>query len=161
MLLPNPNPHPTGRLVAAFGLGWVLFLVVGEMVLLPALSLWDAYYVEGTALGVLGAAGLSWLSLRRALMPGQVRLRTRDAAAILRWADVYADEASGFWEATEREPGFVRYDFTLRVLLVGFEESLEVRARPDGAVVIDGPRGQVAALARHLIDAGAAVSEPD
>ncbi len=156
MLLPSSNPHPTSRLVAAFGLGWVLFLVVGEMLLLPALSLVDAYYVEGTALVVLAAAGLSWLILRRALQPGQARLHTRDAAAVLRWADVYADEASGFWEVAAREPGFVRYDFTLRVLLVGFEESLEVRARPDGAVVIDGPRGQVAALARHLIDAGAA-----
>lgn len=157
MLVPNPNPHPRGRLIAAFALGWVLYLLVCGLAVLPVVSIFPAFSAEAVGLAALVAAGLSLLGLRRALTVGQVRLRaTRDGAAVLRWVDVFADESPGFWELAARTPDFARYEFILRVHMVGFEEALDVRVLPDNAVVIDGPQGRAQALARHLVDANAA-----
>ena len=157
MLVANPDPRPRGRLIAAFLLGWVLYLLVCELAVLPVVSVLPAYSAEAVGLAALVAAGLSVFGLRRALAGDRVRVRAvRDGAAVLRWVDVFADEASGFWELTARTPDFARYEFTLRVYLVGFDDALDVRVLPNGAIVIEGPRGRVQAVVRHLVDAGAA-----
>lgn len=157
MLVPSVNPHPQGRLIAAFLLGWVFYLLVCGLAVLPLVSIAPAYSAELMALAALIAAGLSLLGTRRALAAGQARMRPlRDGASVLRWVDVFADESPGFWELTARTPDFARYEFVLRVHMVAFDEALDVRVRPDGAVIIDGPQGRVQAVAAHLIDAGAA-----
>ena len=157
MLVANPDPRPRGRLIAAFLLGWVLYLLICELAVLPVVSVLPAYSAEAVGLAALVAAGLSAFGLRRALALGQVRLRAvRDGAAVLRWVDVFADEASGFWELAARTPDFARYEFSLRVYLIGFDDALDVRVQASGLVVIDGPRGRVQAVVRHLVEANAA-----